>query len=422
MEGTDFKREECSAFNPYQSWEYDLKKSLYGLPVALEILDRNAWIYARIYSLGVLYYSKVPIHFTCLRTNQNRNQVTMKKQKLNIVLILNILLVILLAACNSPSAAAPTPPDVEAAPTNEIIPPTQQPEPTDIPAATEIPTASAPLPTAEPTELAGGTVRTSDIDGMEQVYVDSGDFLMGAVPNDPFAKTSIENGRAYPEIPQFTLYLDGYWFDKYEVTNAQWAKCVDAGACKPSNLERSFTREKYYGNPDFDNYPVLYVDWFMAGEYCEWAGRRLPTEAEWEKAARGTDGRLYPWGNEEITGEYANFCDINCPEIKLHANPNYDDGYPDTAPVGSFPKGASPYGAMDMSGNVWEWTSTIVMPYPYDAADGREDPDPTDVPGERVWRGGTWSNGTWWLRSSIRYRSVQTYWYGNLGFRCATSE
>jgi len=348
----------------------------------------------------------------------------MNQHRKILVPFFNIFMVLLLSTCTAPATvvptAAPPSPASESSPTMAALPPTQAPEPTATPMPTEAPTMPAPSPTAEPTKLAGGAVRISEIDAVEQVFVDAGEFLMGADINDQFAKATIEGGRAYEEIPQFTYYLDGFWIDKYEVTNAAYAKCVATGACKAPNLVRSFTREHYYDNPEFSNYPVLYVDWFMAGQYCSWAGKRLPTEAEWEKAARGTDGRRYPWGNQDITGEYANFCDVNCP--KTHANPNYDDGYADTAPVGSYPKGASPYGAMDMAGNAWEWTSTIVMPYPYNASDGREDPNVGGVPGERVWRGGPWSNGTWWIRSSIRYRSVQWYWYGNLGFRCASSK
>lgn len=250
---------------------------------------------------------------------------------------------------------------------------------------------------------------------MEQVYVPAGEFIMGST--DIEAKQSIEGGRAYPEVPQNTVYLDGYWIDKYEVTNGQYASCVEDGVCDSPFNPASFTRLNYYPNPEYANYPVIWVKWKMARTYCEWAGRRLPTEAEWEKASRGTDGAKYPWGDEEISGERANFCDFNCP--KSWANGRYDDGYPDTAPVGSFPEGASPYGAMDMSGNVWEWTGTLIQPFPYDPTDGREN---LDLRGERSWRGGAWNNGYWWMRSSVRYRSVPNYWYYNLGFRCASSQ
>jgi serine/threonine-protein kinase len=250
---------------------------------------------------------------------------------------------------------------------------------------------------------------------MLQVYVPAGEFLMGSV--DAEAKQTTSGGRAYPEIPQHTVYLDAYWIDKYEVTTAQYALCVAAGACQPPFNTAAYTYANYYGNPEYANYPVIWVSWYMARDYCTWAGRRLPSEAEWEKAARGTDGRKYPWGNEPVNGERANSCDVSC--TRSIANPNYDDGYPDVAPVGSYPAGASPYGALDMAGNVWEWTSTLVQPYPYAAADGRED---QQAVGERVWRGGPWSNGFWWLRVTVRYRAVQTYWWYNLGFRCAATE
>ncbi|MFH1634619.1 MAG: formylglycine-generating enzyme family protein [Chloroflexota bacterium] len=250
---------------------------------------------------------------------------------------------------------------------------------------------------------------------MVQIYIPAGEFNMGST--DIEAKIVIENGRAYPEIPVNTVYLDEYWIDKYEVTTGQYALCVDTGVCQPPFTFGSSTRAEYYGTPEYSNYPVIWVKWAMAGTYCEWAGRRLLTEAEWEKAARGTDGRKYPWGNETYSGERANLCDVDCP--RSWANPIYDDGYPDTAPVGSYPAGASPYGVMDMSGNVWEWTGTLIQPYPYDPTDGREDPDAS---GERSWRGGAWNDGYWWMRSSVRYRSVPNYWYFNLGFRCASSE
>ena len=273
--------------------------------------------------------------------------------------------------------------------------------------ATVVPTEEEPTPWI-------GSTRVAEVDQMVQIYVPAGEFIMGSDSSE--AKISIEGGRAYPEIPVNTVYLDSYWFDKYEISNGKYAQCVKVGICKPPFISSSETRSSYYDNPEYSNYPVIWVNWYMARTYCEWAGRRLPTEAEWEKAGRGTDGRKYPWGNMPLSGERANFCDINCP--RTTANSLYNDGYADTSPVGNYPEGASPYGAMDMSGNVWEWTGTLIMPYPYNPDDGRED---LDVNGERVWRGGPWSNGFWWMRASVRYRSIPSYWQVNLGFRCADS-
>jgi formylglycine-generating enzyme required for sulfatase activity len=283
-----------------------------------------------------------------------------------------------------------------------------------------LPTETVESTVAEPENPTMGSTRVSEIDQMEQVYVPAGEFIMGT--DDQEAIQTTEGGRAYPEVPKNVVYLDGYWIDKYEVTNGQYALCVEAGVCEPPFLSSSYNRKEYYGNPEYANYPVIWVKWGMAKTYCEWAGRRLPTEAEWEKAARGTDGRKYPWGDEPswkdpAFGERMNLCDVNCP--KEFANEVFDDGYGDTAPVGSYPKGASPYGVMDMAGNVWEWLSTLIMPYPYDPEDGRES---LETYGERVWRGAAFSNGYWWMRSSVRYRSVPNYWYYNLGFRCAASE
>jgi serine/threonine-protein kinase len=250
---------------------------------------------------------------------------------------------------------------------------------------------------------------------MEQVYVPAGEFLMGSEAED--ARKTTEGGVAYPEIPEHMVYLDGFWIDKHEVTNGQYALCVQAGACEPPYVPSSATRSHYYDDPEYADYPVIWVSWYQARAYCEWAGRRLPTEAEWEKAARGTDGRKFPWGDEPVSDELVNYCDKDCP--RSYAREEHDDGYPETAPVGSFPAGASPYGAVDMAGNVWEWTSTLLRDYPYDPNDGREDPT---VDEHRVWRGGPWSNGYWWMRSTLRYHSVMWYRFYNLGFRCVSSE
>ncbi len=283
-------------------------------------------------------------------------------------------------------------------------------------------TPESTLATIEPNI---SSLLVSEKDGMQQIYIPAGEFIMGSSDDD--AKKTVEGGVASPEIPEHTVYLDGYWIDKYEITNSQYRLCVDEGFCLPPLLPLTYLGFEYYANPDSADYPVIYVDWYMVRDYCEWAGRRLPTEAEWEKAARGTDGRRYTWGNNPVSGERANFCDVNCP--KTHAAFGFDDGYAETAPVGSYPAGASPYGVLDMAGNVWEWTSTIPQPYPYDLLDGREESDLRegedvvfgDGP-QRVWRGGTWANGTWWLRASLRYRSVPGYWHNSLGFRCAASQ
>src|SRR4030042_3273928 len=225
--------------------------------------------------------------------------------------------------------------------------PTHTPKPTELPATPTV--TSSVVPTLAETEPITGSTRITEVDQMEQVYVPAGEFIMGS--DDPEAKRTIEGGRAYPEVPVNTVYLDGYWIDKYEITNAQYALCVDEGICKPPFNPASDTRPKYWDNPEFSNYPVIWINWYMAKAYCEWTGRRLPTEAEWEKAARGTDERRNPWGKEPLSGERANFCDINC--NRTIANGKYNDGYTDTAPVGSYPDGASPYGALDMAGRGW---------------------------------------------------------------------
>ncbi len=225
---------------------------------------------------------------------------------------------------------------------------------TPTPAATRLP------PTAT---LSMISTEVSPKDGMVQVFVPAGEFLMGSADSDLLATGD--------EKPQHTVSLEAFWIDQTEVTNAMYAQCVQAGTCQPPAYSNSTTRPSYYGDSQYDNYPVVHVTWDQAQGYCVWAGRRLPTEAEWEKAARGTDGRIYPWGNQ-------------APDA---SRLNYDVG--DTTEVGYYPAGASPYGALDMAGNVWEWTSSLYRPYPYKADDGRED---MQSRGPRVLRSGSWGS------------------------------
>jgi formylglycine-generating enzyme required for sulfatase activity len=222
-----------------------------------------------------------------------------------------------------------------------------------------------------------------------------------------------ENG-ASDEKPVHTVNLDAFWIDKTEVTNAMYSKCVNDGKCNPPRATISYTRESYYGNSEFDNYPVIYVDWNMAKAYCEWVDHRLPTEAEWEKTARGESAFVYPWGND-FDGTKVNFCDKNCSYDG--ADKSSDDGFADTAPVGSYLNGASPYGALDMAGNVWEWVNDWYDVYP------GGDPNASSDFGQkyRVQRGGTWFNDSGNVRSLTRWGSVPTDSENVFGFRCALS-
>ncbi len=229
------------------------------------------------------------------------------------------------------------------------------------------------------------------------VYVPAGNFLMGSDK----AKDSMAND---DELPQHTVYLDAFWIDQTVVTNAEYARCVAGGQCTTPHETSSATRISYYGESQYANYPVIYVDWNQAQAYCTWAGRRLPSEAEWEKAARGVDGRIYPWGNTAPNQSLLN----NISKISVG----------DTAAVGSYLSGASPYGALDMAGNVWEWVNDWYRDTYYQQSPAR---NPTGPPTgfNRVLRGGAWDNNDVDVSSSYRGRLTAEGWYNNLGFRCA---
>ena len=268
------------------------------------------------------------------------------------------------------------------------------------PTKTITPTATktkTPTPTVTPTPTLPIEITTDK--GVEMRLVPAGEFIMGS---------DSEND----ESPPHTVSLKVFYIDKYEVSNAFYKICVDQAVCLPPK------KGTYFLNKDYQNFPVVYVNWDMAKIYCEWRGARLPTEAEWEKSARGENARIYPWGNQ-FDGSAMNFCDKNC-----IGDPDYssDDGFAMLAPVDSFPEGISKYGLFNMAGNVAEWVSSLYKPYPYDATDGRED---LTIPGERLLRGGAWNSNYLFVRTTSRMprevkldieKDNQTY---GTGFRCA---
>jgi len=244
----------------------------------------------------------------------------------------------------------------------------------------------------------------TSVEDNEMTLVPAGKFTMGRAADDDLAdclkfEPECQLSWFMDEEPIHDVDLDAFYIDVYEVTNALYKACEDQGVCDPPQSSNSNTRINYYGKPEFDNYPVINVNWNQAKTYCEWREARLPTEAEWEKAARGTDGRAYPWG-EEIDKTFTNF--------------SYSVG--DTTAVGSYENGKSPYGVYDLAGNVWEWVNSLYRPYPYTMNDGRE---ALDVDGLRVMRGGSWGYVGVSVSASYRYGSNPTDSNLDLGFRCA---
>jgi formylglycine-generating enzyme required for sulfatase activity len=276
------------------------------------------------------------------------------------------------------------------------------------------------------TSNAAWTPVERDFDGVTMMLVPAGSFEMGstsaqidaavalcqqAADEGAVCERSFFEAEHIPSVGNRQT-LTSFWIDQTEVTRQQYQRCVDADVCEAAEASEFSTE------PD---QPVNNINWFQAQAYCEWRGARLPTEVEWEYAARGTDGWVFPWG-DEFDGTRANHCDSNCGEASwasgyLYVNEENDDHYAVTAPVGSYPSGASWVGALDMSGNLWEWTSSQYESYPYEATDGRE--QPTDV--LRVLRGGSFEGTSSYLRSAYRNGGNPINVDDLNGFRCVRS-
>ena len=287
------------------------------------------------------------------------------------------------------------------------------------PYSTNIPTITSGLPTSTfipvpstfmlitnmaPTAMLSikSTVQTkiSPIDGMAMVYVQDGPFKMGSTDFNDSQPVHIVN-------------ISAFWIDQTDVTNSMYAKCVSAGICQSPTYTYSDKRPSYYGDPQFDNYPVIYVDWYMANTYCQWTGRRLPTEAEWEKAARGTDERIYPWGNS-----------AGCVLANYYGNGNgsgSDYCVADTTEAWKHPDGTSLYGAYDMAGNVWQWVHDWYDPdyYRTFGRDNVQNPQGPSSGAKRVLRGGSWDSLEPHIRSAFRWDYDPAYSGDSVGFRCA---
>jgi formylglycine-generating enzyme required for sulfatase activity len=212
------------------------------------------------------------------------------------------------------------------------------------------------------------------------------------------------NSSSSDEKPAHKVNLDAFWIDKTEVTVGMYYLCVEAGRCQEPTGKSSSTHTSYYGNAEFNNYPVIYVDWYRATTYCEWVARRLPTEAEWEKAARGDDGRIYPWGNDMPNNSFL----------------NYGNNIGDITEVGEFIKDISIYGALDMGGNVWEWVQDWYSATYYQITQ-LTNPLGPELGRYRVHRGGSWDDYVDGVYSSNRNRSTPGNVSNKVGFRCAMS-
>lgn len=264
--------------------------------------------------------------------------------------------------------------------------------PTDtaVPVTTEAPPATQP-PTEDATASPSGPLpEITDKVGAVMVLVPEGEFMMGS-----------QRGQA-DEQPGHVVYLDAFYIDKFEVTNSLYEACVNEGKCNPPIHSYFFSESPnrmYYGTPQYAGYPVIYVTWNMANTYCEWRGARLPKEAEWEKAARGTQALTYPWGK-----------DLSCQKT------NYQNCVTRTSAVDDYGDGVSPYGVYDMAGNVWEWVRDWYSNDYYLKSPYRNPSGPIDGQ-SKVMRGGSWTKFD--VTTYHRNHYHPNYYNNDIGFRCA---
>jgi formylglycine-generating enzyme required for sulfatase activity len=230
-----------------------------------------------------------------------------------------------------------------------------------------------------------GAERLHERDGSTLVYVPGGTFVVGI------------EGLSTNETPPHRVRLRPFWIARFPVTNRQYAEFLRANPGQPEPV--------FWEDPEFNQslQPVVGVDWFQANAYCSWAGLALPTEAQWEVAARGKDQRFYCWGDEEPT----------------RARANFRGGPGRTTPVGAYPAGAGPYGTLDQAGNVWEWCADVWNERAYDRPDRSWEPvSKSGEAGERAARGGSWNYPSWNMLAAYRGRIAATEVCKNIGFRC----
>jgi formylglycine-generating enzyme required for sulfatase activity len=337
-------------------------------------------------------------------------------------------------------APSPTPPPTRAAPTQQALTTATVALPTDTATATTSPTVTltatntpSPTLTATPSPTARRatptarpvvptTVRPTPLPpappaafhATELVTIPQGTLTMGTPPG--------EQGDP-DEKPQHDVLVYPYAIERFEVTNAQYQACVTARACPLPTRPSSYTRPNYFGNAAFANYPVVNVTWFGAEAYCKWIGRRLPNEAEWERAARGVDnwrytftnmlGMPFEW-NAIYHGSPLSFCEASCPLQNFWGTVN--DGFADTAPVGTFGYDSSKgFGIQDMAGNVSEWVSNWYDPNAY--TDGNDVYGPSNSTGAKVYRGGSWADPP--RRNADRNSLAPGLSSDRVGLRCA---